>query len=87
MRKTMSAVHVFELHSSAALNEHAENNFDDCDVNHSCIKTMSHSKAAIIGIKPPVHLTLPQSGSTSHLRKQCALTHTMYNSSGPLVAL
>lgn len=62
MRKTMNIVSVcfffpflffFVLHSFAALNKHTENNSDDCDVNHSCIKTMTHSpKAAIIGIKP-----------------------------------
>lgn len=42
-----------EKKTTAALNRHAKNLFDDCDVNHSRIKTMTHSpKAAIIGIKP-----------------------------------
>ena len=41
-----------EPHSTAAVNKHATNECDDCDVNHSCIKAMSHSpKAAIISIK------------------------------------
>ena len=39
----------FEPHSSAR----EGSDFDDCDVNHRRIKTMSHSpKAAITGIKP-----------------------------------
>lgn len=49
MSKATSVAH---LHSSGALQRRAENHFNDCDVKHSCIKTMSHSaKAAIIGIK------------------------------------
>lgn len=51
MSKATSMAH---LHSSGALQRRAENHFNDCDVKHSCIKTMSHSaKAAIIGIKTP----------------------------------
>lgn len=48
--------HCVSVHFGAALIcsfKQTTDNFDDCDVNHSCIKTMSHSqKAAIIGIKP-----------------------------------
>lgn len=78
---------VFELHSSAALNKHTENNFDDCDVNHSCIKTMSHSpKLQLLVLNPSAPNPSTEWFNKSSQETVC-YTHTMYNSSGPLVAL